>query len=680
MQPFLKQVQFAVRKAGGDPRRIGVGSRSANDREGGRAGRFNARGRGAKVVASFPRQGGNGGWQHDSAGRFRARRVVVKARVVRLNPQRRGGRTSKMRTTIGRAVDAHLRYLERDGVTRDGERGKAYSALENEADGKAFVERGREDRHQFRFIVAPEDATEMADLRGFTRDLMRQAELDLATRLDWIAVDHHNTGHPHTHIIVRGILDDGRILNIAGDYIAHGVRHRASELVTQELGHQSEIELQAKLQNEVEAERLTRLDKMLLSEQRERGMIDLRPAEGATFLMRENRNLMIGRVRHLERYGLATELEPGRWTLSDRAEHVLKDLDHRTEVINTINRALTKNGLAEERGVGQFALHGEGSGQKIVGRVLAKGLAGDEMGEQVHLIVDGIDGRVHHIEFKDPSRIEEVSRDMIVEAAPVVSGPRPADRNIAANAVEDDGFYQPSRHLERVRDNFERQGKDPEAFIRSHIRRLEALRRAGHVERIDDDHWKVPKDIVDRGQAYDLSRGGDRLRVRTLSVLNLEKQIGSHGATWLDRELIARERMAIADSGFGRQVNDAFRRRAQRLVEMGHATAKDGNVHISAGTVATLQRQEVERVGQQMARERGLTYMPANAGDYVSGRLAGLASLVSGRFAMLENGLGFQLVPWQPLLEKRIGQQITGLQRDDGGIEWTFGRDRGLSL
>ena len=165
---------------------------------------------------------------------------------------------------MSRAVDAHLRYLERDGVTRDGDRGKAYSAFENEADGKAFVERGRDDRHQFRFIVAPEDATEMGDLRGFTRDLMRQMELDLDTRLDWIAVDHHNTGHPHTHIIVRGVLDDGRILNIAGDYIAHGVRHRASELVTRELGHQSEIELQTKLQNEVEAERVTRLDRMLL--------------------------------------------------------------------------------------------------------------------------------------------------------------------------------------------------------------------------------------------------------------------------------------------------------------------------------------------------------------------------------------------------------------------------------
>ena len=408
-------------------------------------------------------------------------------------------------------------------------------------------------------------------------------------------------------------------------------------------------------------------------------MIDLRSGEGATWLVRENRNLMIGRVKHLERYGLATELEPGRWTVSDRAEVTLKDLGDRSEVIKSIHRALTANGLAEERGVGQYALHGEGSGEKVVGRIVAKGLAGDEMGERVHLIVDGIDGRVHHIEFKDPSRIEEVGRDMIVEAAPVVSGPRPADRNIAANAAEDDGVYRPSRHLGHIHDSFKRQGKDPEAYVHSHVRRLEALRRANHVERIDADHWKIPKDIVERGQVYDLSQGGDGLRVRILSALNLEKQIGSDGATWLDRELIARERMAIADSGFGRQVNNALSRRAQRLVEMGLATTRDGNINIPVSAAATLQRREVERVGHQMATERGLTYMPANAGEYVSGRLAGVASLVSGRFAMIENGLGFQLVPWQPILDKRVGQQITGLERDDGGIEWTLGTSRGLS-
>ena len=153
---------------------------------------------------------------------------------------------------------------------RDGEKGRAYSAIENEADGRAFIERGREDRHQFRFIVAPEDSVEMSDLRGFTRDLMRQMETDLGTKLDWVAVDHHNTGHPHTHVIVRGVLDDGRILNIAGDYIAYGVRHRASELVTLELGPQTELDVARKLATEVDAERLTRLDRMLIAEQRRR--------------------------------------------------------------------------------------------------------------------------------------------------------------------------------------------------------------------------------------------------------------------------------------------------------------------------------------------------------------------------------------------------------------------------
>lgn len=216
--------------------------------------------------------------------------------------------------------------------------------------------------------------------------------------------------------------------------------------------------------------------------------------------------------------------------------------------------------------------------------------------------------------------------------------------------------------------------------MRSHVRRLEALRRAGLVERIDADNWKVPKDIVARGQAYDLSQGGNGSKIQTLSAIGLDWQVVSDGATWLDRQIIAEDRSEIRDSGFGREVNRAISRRARRLVEMGLATAKDGIVLVPVDTVATLQRREVERVGHQMARERGLTYMPANAGEYVSGRLAGVASLVGGRFAMIDNGLGFQLVPWQPLLEKRIGRQIGGLIRDDGGIEWTLGRNRGLSL
>jgi type IV secretory pathway VirD2 relaxase len=680
--PFVRQVEFAIRKAGGNPNRIGRGSATAGGRKGEGSGRFNARGRGAKVVASFPKDGGR--WMRDSAGRFRVRRVVVKARVVKLNPQR-GTRGPKMRGLASKAADAHLRYLERDGVTRDGEKGRAYSHLENDADGRAFIERGREERHQFRFIVAPEDADEMGDLRGFTRDLMRQMEKDLDTRLDWIAVDHHNTGHPHTHIIVRGVTDDGKILNIAGDYIALGIRHRASELVTLELGYQSEIEVARKLANEVDAERLTRLDKMLIAEQRDQGVIDLRPGEVSSYLARENRHLMIGRAKRLEHYGLATETEPGRWVIPGEAEAALKELGERGDIIKTMHRALIDSGLDEERGVSQYVPHGDRLTEPVVGRVLGKGLAGDEMGERVYLVIDGVDGRVHHLEFADAARIEDVRRGMVVEVAPMVARPRAADLNIA-DMTDEAGIYRPSVHLERARQRIERIGGKPEAFIRSHVRRLEALRRAGHVERLDADTWRVPADISERGMRYDLSRGGDGLAVRTLSTLDLEAQVGSDGATWLDREMISHGRTPFAGAGFGGDVAHAMERRKQSLVDMGHASRlPDGGLLAPRDLLSRLERAEVTRAGRAMAAERGLAFEQVKTGEYVSGKLIGSTQLASGRYAMIESfsgdgGLGFSLVPWQPVLDKRIGQHITGAMRDDGGIEWSLGRKRELGL
>lgn len=679
-QPFHSQVEVAVRRAGGDPNRIG---RMPGPRDGGTpSGRFNVRGRGAKAVPLFLREGQDGGWQRDSSGRFRSRRVAVKARIVKLNPQgctqtRHGAERIK---AAGKSVDAHLRYLERDGVNRDGQRGRAYSAIEDEADGKAFVERGREDRHQFRFIVAPEDSNDMADLRSFTRDLMGKVEKDLETRLDWIAIDHYNTGHPHTHIVVRGVLAEGGILNIAGDYIAHGIRHRASELVTLELGHQSELELQAKLKTDVEAERWTRLDKVLVIEQHERGGIDLRPGEGATYAFRENRGVMIARVKFLERYGLSSEVETGQWVISDRAEATLKELGGRNDIIKTIHRALASHGLDEERGVDQYVRHGGRLEEKIAGRVLSKGLAGDEMDERVYLVIDGLDGRVHHVELADGSDLKDTGRDTIVEVAPGLAGPRGADRNIALNTDEKSGLYRPSQHLTRIREQFERESKNPESFVQSHVRRLEALRRAGHVERLDDDHWRVPNDIVDRGQAYDRAKGGDRLRIKILSSEKLERQIGADAATWLDRELTSRVPEITADSGFGRDVRTALQRRAVHLVQTGHAVVRNGAIQIPAHTVATLEQREVDRVGRQMASERGLTFTASKPGEYVRGQLTGVATLTSGRFAMMEDGLSFRLVPWQPVLENRIGQFMTGIQRDGGRIDWEFGKRRGLGL
>jgi type IV secretory pathway VirD2 relaxase len=321
------------------------------------------------------------------------------------------------------------------------------SAERDVEDGHAFLERGRDGRHQFRFIVSSEDGPELSDLSITTRDLMRQMEADLGTKLDWIAVDHYNTGHPHTHLLVRGVTEDGKALNIAGDYIAYGIRERASEIVTRELGRQNELEVTKQLEREVDADRFTGLDRMLIAEQQGREFSDLRPDQDMRDTFRQNRALLIERARKLGRMGLASEIETGKWIVSPKAEPTLRELGERGDIIKTMHRALEREGLAEDRHPARDVLHRENVTERITGRVLDKGLGGDEMGERVHLVIDGVDGRVHHIEM-DAARAEEVGRGMIVMAGSAPPGPRAADRNIIDVAGEG-GVYRPSQHLER---------------------------------------------------------------------------------------------------------------------------------------------------------------------------------------------------------------------------------------
>src|ERR1700686_5019761 len=318
---FVGEVHRAIRRAGGNPHRDpGTG-------KGG--GRFNARGRGAVTALSLKDRSA---WSRDGSGALtRARRLAVKARVVKLNPQRGAARGRQF--VSAKALDAHLRYLERDGVTKDGAKGQVYSAERDVGDGRAFLDRGRDDRHQFRFIVSAENGAELSDPRETTRNLMKQMEADLGTKLDWIAVDHHNTGHPHTHILVRGVTDDGKTLNIAGDYIAHGIRERASEIVTLEMGRQTEQEVTQSLEREVDADRFTRLDRMLIAEQRGQEFTDLRPDKDMLDTFRQNRALLIDRARKLERMGLATEIDTGRWMVSPEPEALLRGFGGCADII-----------------------------------------------------------------------------------------------------------------------------------------------------------------------------------------------------------------------------------------------------------------------------------------------------------------------------------------------------------
>ncbi|WP_446741591.1 relaxase/mobilization nuclease domain-containing protein [Sphingobium yanoikuyae] len=98
-------------------------------------------------------------------------------------------------------------------------------------------------RHQFRFIAAPEDGDRDEALAPLTRRLMAQMEEDLGTRLDWVAIDHFDSGHPHSHILLRGVDEHGDRLVIARDYLASGLRARACDLVARDLGPRSEREM-----------------------------------------------------------------------------------------------------------------------------------------------------------------------------------------------------------------------------------------------------------------------------------------------------------------------------------------------------------------------------------------------------------------------------------------------------
>ena len=289
----------------------------------------------------------------------------------------------------------------------------------------------------------------------------------------------------------------------------------------------------------------------------------------------------------LERFGLASQIEPGVWHLSDRLEPTLRELGERGDIIKAINRSLA--GRGEARGAESILLHGETTSVPVTGRVIGKGLV-DELGDRVGLIIDGIDGRVHHVTMGGTAMAEEARIGAIVEIGRPPSTPRPADRNIAELAAST-GEYRPSHHRAIAEAGGVRvPGGDYDAYVESHVRRLEALRRAGIVERVDADCWRIPDGFEVRAQAYDTGQGR-RASMRVLSAYDLDRQVTSDGATWLDRQLVSRERGTLAEAGFGAEVQNVLELRRDELIRQGHAWRhSDGSVRSERDLLSALER------------------------------------------------------------------------------------------
>jgi len=538
-------------------------------------------GAGRRVVQptrSLIGRGGVAAWRASRAllGQ-RGRRVIVKARIVRHGPRM---------TPLG----AHLSYLRREGVTKDGQPARMFDAESEDADIGVFAKRAAGDRHHFRFVVSPEDAADLTDLHAYTRDLVGEMERDLGTGLDWVAVDHWNTDNPHVHLLVRGKETDGRDLVIHREYITRGLRARAQELATIELGPRVEQEIRAKLADEVAAERWTNLDRTLqrAAAIAPNGILDFRPERDGWADDRQVRGLLMGRLQRLEAMGLARSVGPAQWLLAEEAEPTLREIGIRGDIIRTMNKSLGHN-------VGDVAIYGAiGPEQPVIGRVAAKGLD-DELAGKPYLIIEGIDGRPHYVRLGAAVDLTDIPDSGMVRAT--------------------------------------------------------------------------------------TSRNGKRTILRVLSDLTIEEQVVARGATWLDRELVAREKSALAPTGFGAEVRQALERRTDRFIEEEFARRRGREILFTSDLLGRLERRELTEAAHAIEAETGLKFRTANDGEQVSGIYRRREVLASGRFALItdEASREFGLVPWRPEIERALGQEVSAIVRGRS-VEWSFQPNRGLTI
>jgi hypothetical protein len=203
------------------------------------------------------------------------------------------------------------------------------------------------------------------------------------------------------------------------------------------------------------------------------------------------------------------------------------------------------------------------------------------------------------------------------------------------------------------------------------------MRRLGNlVNRESDGTWAIGADHLDRARVYEQAQSRrSPVIVETLSGVRLDKQVGSDGATWLDRELVAASPTPLRDAGFGRDAHAALIARRQWLIEQGLAEREQDQIVYRANLLNVLRNREVARAGSQLSEELGLAYREAKSGVRIDGVLQQRLDLVSGRFAVVTRGRDFTLVPWREVLERQLGRSVSGIMREDG-ISWTIGRQR----
>ncbi len=291
-----------------------------------------------------------------------------------------------------RSWAAHGEYLQREHAQNTHEKGLGFNAESNSVDLKITLRQWQrdDDEHVFKLIVSPENSHQM-DLKQHAKELMAQVAKDLKTKLEWAAIDHYNTDHPHLHILIRGKDQRGNTLFIERDYLSRGIRHQSQELATRVLGLRLDRDLVQARARQLEREYVTEIDKSLRYKA-VNSIVSFHQPVADNQVARELRLLEIGRLKFLEKLGLAEKIAKKSWKLSDRLEPTLHEMQLSHDIIKSRARHNVQMLTHEIPAPTQIQAH-----RPLTGKVVGMGLE-DELRDRRYLLLEGTDGKVHYIQ------------------------------------------------------------------------------------------------------------------------------------------------------------------------------------------------------------------------------------------------------------------------------------------
>ncbi len=298
---------------------------------------------------------------------------------------------------------AHGRYLARESASQKGDfRGVGFNKGEESIDIAERLEKWQKtgDELLWKLILSPEFG-DRVDLKRLSQDTLSRMERDLGTPLEWVAVAHYNTEHPHIHVALRGVSADGRPLRLTPDYIKHGIRAIAEELCTRQLGHRTEIDAAEAQRREVSQHRYTSLDRIIQHDADNAEEPDSQfftvtkvlsvNGQGSRDSLTERRT--VERLIVLGSMGLAESISPNVWRLRRDFEKILRAMQRSADRQKTLaaHGAL----ISDERL--QLVTFDRRSLETLEGRILVHGE--EETSGRRYLMLEGTDARVYYINY-----------------------------------------------------------------------------------------------------------------------------------------------------------------------------------------------------------------------------------------------------------------------------------------